>query len=232
MKIMSGLSQTRTGTAGRSGLCLRAEFGRDALEGVADGVDGMVVSVRVAADPLAGAGLFILIGAELFIRFGRAVFIDDDGAALEPLHPVFHAAGPLDGLLRPDAETAVVGNGFRLGRVAGGEHVVVAVIENPAGGLLVIEFVADMLIQQIDDLPIAVVMETDKGVEIREPAPVHPLKNPVEGPDFFIGDGAQLEILKHAAAGADGNAQILVLIAAHIPLFQRLGLLERPSPCD
>ena len=67
LKIMSGLSQTRTGTAGRSGLCLRAEFGRDALEGVADGVDGMVVSVRVAADPLAGTGLFILIGAELFI---------------------------------------------------------------------------------------------------------------------------------------------------------------------
>ena len=79
LKIMSGLSQTRTGTAGRSGLCLRTKFGGDTLEGVADGIDGMVVSVRVAADPLAGAGLFILIGAELFIRFGRAVFIDDDG---------------------------------------------------------------------------------------------------------------------------------------------------------
>ena len=87
-------------------------------------------------------------------------------------------------------------------------------IENPAGGLLVGQLVADMLIQQIDDLPIAVVVEADKGVEIGKPAPVHPLKNPVEGPDFFIGDGAQLEILKHAAAGADGNAQILVLIAA------------------
>ena len=46
LKIMSGLSQTRTGTAGRSGLCLRTEFGGDALEGVADGVDGMVVFAR------------------------------------------------------------------------------------------------------------------------------------------------------------------------------------------
>ena len=61
--------------AGRCGLCLRTKFGGDALEGVADGVDGMVVSVRVAADPLAGTGLFILIGAELFIRFRRAVFV-------------------------------------------------------------------------------------------------------------------------------------------------------------
>ena len=54
---------------------------------------------------------------------------------------------------------------------------------------------------------------------------MHPLS-------VHIGDGAQLEILKHAAAGADGNAQVLVLIAARIPLLQRLGLLEKPSPCD
>ena len=186
----------------------------------------MVVLVRVAADPLALLVLLIFVIHEFLVCLRRALPVDDDLPALQPFHPVLHAVRTFDCFLRLDAQAAVVRDGFRLGAVAGGDQIVIAPVMNPAGGLLVGHFVADMLVHQIDGLAGPVIVKPDKGIGIRKPAPVHALVDPVEALHLLVGDGPQLQILKDAAAGADGDAQVLMLISALVPFPQRFGLLD------
>ena len=53
-----------------------------------------------------------------------------------------------------------------------------------------------------------VIMQSDKGIRIGEPAPVHPLKDIVKMSQFPICDDTLFEILKHAAAAAHRDAQM------------------------
>ena len=155
----------------------------------------------------------------------RAALVDDNGPVLQPLHPVLHAVRPLHGLLGPDALTAVVRDALGVGAVADGLHVVVPVLQDPPGALLVRDPVAEVLVDQIDRLPRLVIVQPDKGVRVREPSPVHPLKDMVEPAQLLIRDDPQLQVLEHASAGPHRHPQILVLIPALIPLPQALGLL-------
>ena len=187
----------------------------------------MVVPVRVPADPFALPVLLEFIPAEFLEGVRRALPVDHDGPVLQPFHPVFHAARPLDGLLRFDAQAAVVRDALLLGAVAGGELFVVPVVEDPFRGLLVAHPVPVVFVQQIDGLPGLVIVQADERILVREPAPVHALIDVVKLPEFIVADRPQLEVFEHVSAEAHRDAQILVLIPLFVPLFQLLRLLEK-----
>ena len=99
-------------------------------------------------------------------------------------------------------------------------------MDNPFGGLLV-GFVGGVeLVQQVDGLAGRVIVEANEGEGIRKPAPVHALVDPVEALHLVISDRAELEVVEDAAAGADGLAEILVLIAAGVAVAEFLRLTD------
>ena len=192
----------------------------------------MVVAVGIAGDEIPVPVAFEFVAAELAVRLRGAASVDDDLPALQPLHPVFHAARPLDRRPRVQTETAVVRHALGFRAVTGDDAVLVSPPQQLPGGLGVGLTPDNELVDQEDRLPRRVIMQPDKGEGIRREAPVHAHIDPVELPDFLVADLPQLQMLKDVSAGPHRKAEILVLIRplVAVPEALRLGdeLLAQP----
>ena len=87
----------------------------------------MIVFIRVSGDEVAIAIPVILIRFELMCGVRGTAAVDDDLAALQPLHAVIDGPGALDGRLRGESQGAVVCDALRLAAVAGDLRIGVAV---------------------------------------------------------------------------------------------------------
>ncbi len=187
-------------------------------------IDCVIVAIRISGDEVAVAIPVVLIVDELLGGVRGADLIDDDLPPLQPLHPVIDGTRTLDCGLGREAEAAVVGDGLFLGGVACDLGVGVAAVEDPSGGLLVGHVVGAELIQEVDSLGVVIVVKADESERIREPAPVGPLVDAVEGLDLIIRDRAEGDVVEDVSAGADRESEILVLVAAEVALLQLLCL--------
>ena len=179
----------------------------------------MIVPVGIAGDEISVPVAVIFVALKLMCGVRRAAAVDDDLPALQPLHALIDAARPFDCRLRGESQGAVVCDALRLCTVAGGLNIVVAVGGNPLGGLLVGLVVGVELVEQVDRFMGMVIGQADEREGIREPAPVRALVDIGERPELLVRDGAEFKILEDVPARPDGEAEILVLVAAGIALL-------------
>ena len=118
-------------------------------------------------------------------------------------------------LARPDKPDGVRTLHNGVGVAAGGD---------PGGGILVGHVVGIELIEEVDGLAGVVIVQSDEGIGIREPAPVSALVDMVKGPELLIRDGTEVEVVEDVPARPDGKAEVLMLIAALVASPQLLGL--------
>ena len=223
----------RSETVRETGSCLRcvlscvaSGFVYHGRKRMAHRGDRAAVFLRVAADPLVLRVLLVLIGSEFIAGVRGALRIHDDGPALQPLHGVFQVFLPFGGFLHFQAQTAVIRDALRLGAIANDRRVPVFTFKDPLCPLPIAHPLPPELVKQVNRLICPVIVQADKGIGFREPAPDRPLINPVKTPDFLIRNLTHLDIVEDIAAAADRNPEILVPVPPLVAFLQTFGLLQ------
>ena len=173
----------------------------------------VVFGVRVGGNQVPVLVPLELVLAELLRRPGAPLRVNHNRRQPpQPLHGVFHTARRLGCSPTIEAKCLIVRHALGLGAVRGEQvkRLDALLIPKDLGRLLVALPVCLCLVEDVEGQTGRVVVHAVIGPGVRVIAPVNPPVDAVEAAQLLVGDGAQLNILKHVCPAAGDFSQIFV----------------------